>query len=231
MRPEILFPLFAPVASLKGVGPKIAPLLARVAGERARDLMFLAPQSVVRRVAATVATAVDGEVQTFRVSIIGHLTPARQGQPWRIRAYDGTAFLTLIYFKGHGPHLERAHPAGAERIVSGRVERFGSELQIVHPDYLTDAAKADEVPEFEAIYPTTAGLHARTVRRLALEALALAPDLPEWQDEAWLARQRWPTWMTTAKSKSSTPTTKGISMSGNRTAACAPASRSRWTTT
>ena len=27
MRPEILFPLFAPSSSLKGVGPKLAPTL------------------------------------------------------------------------------------------------------------------------------------------------------------------------------------------------------------
>jgi len=194
MRPEILFPLFTPLTSLKGVGSKIAPLLTRVAGERVRDLLFLGPQSVVHRARTSVADAVEGDVQIFRVSIIGHLRPARQNMPWRIQAYDGTAFLTLTYFKGHGPHLERSHPPGAERIVSGRVERFGSETQIVHPDYLVDAAKADDIPEFEAVYPATAGLNSRTVRKLAIEALYLAPDLPEWQDGAWLERQRWPTW-------------------------------------
>ena len=29
MRPEILFPLFAPITSLKGVGSRVAPLLER----------------------------------------------------------------------------------------------------------------------------------------------------------------------------------------------------------
>ena len=194
MRPEILFPLFMPLTTLKGVGSKTAPLLARVAGERVRDLLFLSPQSLVHRTRASVATAVEGEIQIFRVSVIDHLRPARPNLPWRIRAYDGTAFLTLTYFKGHGPHLERAHPAGAERIVSGRVERFGSETQIVHPDYLIDAARPDDLPEFEAVYPTTAGLNSRTVRRLAVEALALTPTLPEWQDAAWIERQKWPGW-------------------------------------
>ncbi len=50
------------------------------------------------------------------------------------------------------------------------------------------------MPEVEAIYPATAGLPTRSVRRFALEALARAPALPEWQDGAWLARQRWPGW-------------------------------------
>ena len=194
MRPEILFPLFAPVTTLKGVGPKIAPLVERRAGPMVRDLAFLAPQSVIRRRQATVEAAVEGEEQTFLVSIEAHLKPARANQPWRIRTFDGTAFLTLAFFKGHGPHLERAHPVGAKRAVSGRVERFGAELQIAHPDYLVDARKVDEIPAFEAVYPTTAGLHRRTVRRLALEALERCPQLPEWQDAAWLARNRWPVW-------------------------------------
>ena len=194
MRPQILFPLFASVTSLKGVGPKIAPLVAKLAGPRVRDLIFLAPQSVVQRPHSTVALGVEGEIQTFSVTILGHVTPPRAGQPWRIRTYDGTAFLTLSYFRGHGPHLERAHPVGSTRVVSGRLERFGSELQIVHPDYLVDPAKSGEVPEVEAIYPATAGLHARAVRRLVLEAVEIAPELAEWQDAAWLSRQAWPSW-------------------------------------
>jgi ATP-dependent DNA helicase RecG len=49
MRPEILFPLFAPIASLKGVGPKIEPLVEKLAGPLVRDLAFLAPASLVHR--------------------------------------------------------------------------------------------------------------------------------------------------------------------------------------
>ncbi|HEY5008439.1 MAG TPA: hypothetical protein VII42_10565, partial [Caulobacteraceae bacterium] len=40
MRPEILFPLFAPATSLKGVGPKLAPLVERLAGPLVRDVLF-----------------------------------------------------------------------------------------------------------------------------------------------------------------------------------------------
>ena len=38
MRPEILFPLFAPIDTLKGVGPRVAPLLAKLAGPIVRDV-------------------------------------------------------------------------------------------------------------------------------------------------------------------------------------------------
>ena len=49
MRPEILFPLFAPITSLKGVGPRVAPLLEKLAGPIVRDVAFLVPHSLVRR--------------------------------------------------------------------------------------------------------------------------------------------------------------------------------------
>lgn len=194
MRPEILFPLFAPISRLKGVGPKIEPLVEKLAGPVVRDLIFLAPQNLVHRPVVSAAQAQDGAVQTFHVSVDAHLPPARHGQPYRIRTFDGSGFLTLAWFKAPGDHLARAHPLGAARAVSGKVEHFGGELQMAHPDYMLPIERADEIPTREAVYPATAGLPARTVRRLVLEALDKAPDLPEWQDPAWLAREGLPPW-------------------------------------
>jgi ATP-dependent DNA helicase RecG len=194
MRPQILFPLFAPLSSLKGVGPKIEPLVERLAGPLVRDLAFLAPNSLIQRRRASAGEAIEGAHQTFTVSIDAHFPAGRPGHPYRIRTFDGSGFLTLAWFKGHGPHLARQYPVGAVRAVSGLVERFGSELQIAHPDYILPPERIGEIPEHEAKYPATAGLAPRIVRKLALEALDRAPDLAEWQDPAWLARERYPPW-------------------------------------
>ena len=58
MRPEILFPLFAPVTSLKGVGARLQPLLTRLAGPIVRDVLFLKPHSLVRRTPASLSSKV-----------------------------------------------------------------------------------------------------------------------------------------------------------------------------
>jgi ATP-dependent DNA helicase RecG len=194
MRPEILFPLFAPVSTLKGVGPKILPLVEKLAGPLARDVLFLQPQNLIHRRLTDAAHAREGEVQTLKVRIEAHFPSPRQAVPWRIRTYDGAGFLTLVFFKGHSPHLQRQHPVGAERVVSGKVERFGGELQMAHPDYILPAERAQEIPEIEAVYPATAGLSSRVVRKLAQEALERAPDLPEWLDGPFLAREGFPAW-------------------------------------
>ncbi len=194
MRPEILFPLFAPIASLKGVGPKIEPLALKLAGPYVRDFAFLSPQNLVHRPLTKAVDALEGSVQTFMVTIDSHMPPDRPDRPYRIRTFDGSGFLTLAWFKAGGPHLLRQHPVGAKRAVSGKVERFYGELQMAHPDYMIDEERLAEIPTEEAIYPATAGLPPRSVRRLAHEALSRAPDLPEWQDSAWLMRQGFPAW-------------------------------------
>ncbi|MDQ2763946.1 MAG: ATP-dependent DNA helicase RecG [Pseudomonadota bacterium] len=196
MRPEILFPLFAPVTTLRGVGARVAPLLQRVAGPRVRDLLFVSPQSVIRRYDAKASHAVEGLIQTFTITVESHRPPARANLPWKIRTFDDTGFITLVFFKAHGPHLERAHPIGSARVVSGKVEQdpYGTVWQIVHPDYLLPVARGSEIPTVEPVYAATSGLPSRALRRLMLEALARAPNLAEWQDPSWLARQKWPSW-------------------------------------
>ncbi len=194
MRPEILFPLYAPITSLKGVGVRVAPLLEKLAGPVVRDVLFLAPHSVVQRTRASVNTAVEGATQIFEVQIDAFKKPRGPQQPWRVETYDGSGILTLVFFGSFGGQLEQKHPLGAKRVVSGKVERFGLNLQIAHPDYILPPERVDEIPLFEAVYPATAGVPARTVRKFVLEALERAPELPEWQDPAWLAREQLPSW-------------------------------------
>ncbi|MBX7247776.1 MAG: ATP-dependent DNA helicase RecG [Caulobacteraceae bacterium] len=194
MRPEILFPLFAPVSTLKGTGPKTAPLIARVAGPLVRDLVFTAPHSVIFRSPATAATAVEGEVQTFEVAIVQHLRPGKVGAPYKVRVSDPTGFMHLIYFKVFGDHLEKKLRVGSRWRVSGRVERFGAEVQIAHPDYLIPADSAEFPPSAEPVYPATAGLTSRQLQTVIHRALEKTPELPEWQDSAWLIQERLPSW-------------------------------------
>ena len=193
MRPQILFPLFAEVSTLKGVGPKVLPLVQKLAGGLVRDLLFLSPSGLIVRRPMTATNAVEGQVGIFEVSIDRLIVPGKPGAPIKVRASDDTGFVHLIWFGGSAQHIDRLLPKGQRRLVSGKVERFNNEVQIVHPDvYGLD--QADEIAAVEPVYPATQGLTSRVLRKLVQQALALAPDLPEWQDEAWLAKTRWPGW-------------------------------------
>jgi len=193
MRPQILFPLFAEVSSLKGVGPKILPLVQKLAGPLVRDVLFLSPSGLIVRRPMTAANAVEGQVGIFEVMIDRLIVPGKPGAPIKVRASDDTGFVHMIWFGGSAQHIDRLLPKGQKRLVTGKVERYLAEVQIVHPDIYTPE-QAGEIAAIEPVYPATHGLSSRIVRKLAQAALAHAPELPEWQDPAWMAKNRWPGW-------------------------------------
>ena len=123
MRPQILFPLFAEVTSLKGVGAKIAPLVQKLAGPLVRDMLFLSPSGLIVRRRTNAAEALEGEIGVFDVVVDRMIAPGKIGAPLKVRASDETGFIHLIWFGGSPLHIDRQLPRGERRLVSGKVER------------------------------------------------------------------------------------------------------------
>ncbi|MCG8548101.1 MAG: ATP-dependent DNA helicase RecG [Alphaproteobacteria bacterium] len=194
MRPEILFPLFTPVTALPGVGPRIAKLVEAVAGPNVVDLLWHLPRDVIdRRFAPAIADAPTGRVATLKVHVDKH-QPGHGRRPYRVRCSDETGFLTLIFFHPRKDYLLRVLPEGQQRIVSGVLENWNEELQMTHPDYILTDAEIGEMPKMEPVYGLTAGLTLKTLGKAIREALARAPDLPEWLDPAHQKAQDWTAW-------------------------------------
>ena len=119
-----LTPLFSPLTTLKGVGPTVGALIAKVAGgERVIDLLFHLPESYLdRRQRPTIAQARPGQVVTLAVEVVRIEPPANARQPWRVVVTDGTGSADLVFFKFN---RERQMPVGAKLLVSGKIELFG----------------------------------------------------------------------------------------------------------
>jgi ATP-dependent DNA helicase RecG len=195
LRPEILFPLFADVTSLAGVGPRLGKLIADLAGPHVIDLLFHLPTGIIdRRFQPTVRDAPEGRIATLTVTVEAHIPPHRPKAPYRVRCRDATGFLHLVYFHVKGDYLTRLLPVGSTRIVSGRIERFNNEIQITHPDHVIDAEARASLPLIEPVYALTAGLPLRTVQKGVVAALQRAPELPEWIDPHLRERHHWPAW-------------------------------------
>jgi ATP-dependent DNA helicase RecG len=200
MRPSLLDPMFASVAGLSGIGPKQEKLFARLLGKdapRILDLLLHLPSGVVdRRARPKLRDVVPGSVVTVAVTIDRHRagTPGRSRAPHQIYASDETGDLVLTYFKAQQGYLEKLFPIGARRYVSGVTALYDGMLQMVHPDRVVDEKDYEQLPLLEPVYPLTEGLHPNQLRRAIAAALAKLPPLPEWQDEAWLARGTFPSW-------------------------------------
>ncbi len=199
MRPALLNPLFAAVATLPGVGPKLDKVFRRLTGRddgaRLIDLLFHLPTGVVDRRARPKLNEVEpGTVVTVAVEVESHRPPPpnRPRLPYRIETSDDTGTLTLTYFSARKDYLEKILPIGTRRYVSGTAALYDGMLQMVHPDRVVDEAGFEKLPLVEPVYPLTEGLFESQLRKAIDGALAKLPQLPEWQDAAWLAREKFP---------------------------------------
>src|SRR5690625_4879312 len=193
-RPEILFPLFAELTGLPGIGPKTEKLLNRIGVQRPVDLLLTLPTGVEdRRLRETLSGIVPGETVTVLAEIREHRA-GRGNAPYRVIAVAKGGTLELIYFRPRGQYLEKLLPIGGRRIISGRVELYDGRWQMPHPDLVLDEQEADKLQPWEPIYPLTQDLTRRVVARAVEAAIERMPELPEWIGNSVLTSRKWPGW-------------------------------------
>jgi len=192
MRPSILYPLFAPIDTLSGIGKRYCALISGLCGAKVIDLLWHLPSGFIdRRCNVPLQQAVDGKIWTGKVRVVEHVPPKTKKQPYRIVTEDDTEQLIFVFFKVFGDNLTKQFPVGAQKIVSGKIELFNGGLHMNHPDYAVDAAKPEMMPLIETVYPLTAGVTNKMLNRQIMQALERVPDIPEWHDEHFLAQKKW----------------------------------------
>jgi ATP-dependent DNA helicase RecG len=199
-RPPVLFPLFAGLETLDGVGPRVAEMFGALDVTRPRDLLFVLPYAGVdRRLRRSIREVTPPGVVTVEVTVGAHFPPRRKGGPYRVTVSDGAAEFFLVYFHLRADQLQKTLPTGQRRVVSGKLELFDGIAQIIHPDHVLRPEEARQLPEFEPVYPLARTLTQRQVARAATSAIARVPDLPEWADPALVRREGWPSWATAVR--------------------------------
>ncbi|WP_069299102.1 ATP-dependent DNA helicase RecG [Neptunicoccus sediminis] len=194
-RPEILFPLFADLTVLDGIGPKSAQNFAKIEITRPRDLLFLLPHSLInRQISTSILDVAPPSVVTVEVVVGIHSPNAVKGRPYRVTVQDSKTSFQLVFFHARSDWLREQLPSGQKRVVSGKVEMFDSIAQMVHPDYILPPEAAETIPANEPLYPLTAGISQKQVFRAVHSALRLLPDLAEWIAPSVIAKFDWPGW-------------------------------------
>ena len=194
-RPEALFPLFADLETLEGVGPKTAQAFAALGVTKPKDLLYLLPHAAIDRSRKpSIRDVVPPCTITVEVDVGGHVPPRQKGKPYRVMVRDAATEFQLVFFHARGDYLQKLLPTGQRRLISGKLEIFDSIAQIVHPDHVLRLDEAKDLPLWEPVYPLGAGLGQRALAKAAEGALARAPDLPEWIDGPLLTREGWPGW-------------------------------------
>lgn len=196
MRPDILNPLFAEVQGMKGIGPALAKPLGRLKLERAKDLLYHFPASWTYRKGVTELDVADvGENIIIALTIMDHRSGSSQRAPTRIFGADTHGnYITLTFFGRNGGWARKQLPIGEMRVISGKLERYGDELQMVHPDHIEHVTSGTMPGLAEPIYPLSDGLTNRRLGQIIGDALLSIPALPEWIEPSYLASKGWAGW-------------------------------------
>ena len=201
MRPTILNPLFMPVSSLAGIGPKLEKALTRLfhgneAGEPARisNLLFHIPHSIIdRRNQPGIAASISGSIVTLKIHVDRHQPPppGRKHIPYRVYVHDDSGEMALVFFQARAQWLEKLLPIGETRYVSGTFDIYNSQANMVHPDHVVSEDEFADLPLVEPVYPAAAGVSQKVLAKSVQSVLQNLPIFPEWGNVSLIASEKW----------------------------------------
>ena len=194
MRPAILNPLFSETATLKGVGAALVRQLARLKLNRVVDLLFHLPIMAIERVQVDrIDETLVGRPIIVTLTIVRHDAGGPRS-PLRVRAVDaGGQWVDLVFFGQSGAWARSKLPIQEVRRISGRLDRYGQNLQISHPDVAMPGEALGPALR-EPVYPLTEGVTNKRMGQIVGMALERAPELPEWIEASVLERHGWIGW-------------------------------------
>ena len=188
-RPVTLISLFASLTSLPGVGEKMQNNFARLGIRKPIDLISHTPVNGVKRnLIKTVAGMTDSDLITVCVTVLSHQTPRLRG-PYKVVVRDSEVVFTLVFFHTRLDWLKKILPLNEKRIISGRIEKFGNNLQITHPDHIIKEKNYKDLPKFEPIYPLTQGVTQKLIFNTIKHAISQLPCIDEWIEPEFLAKK------------------------------------------
>ncbi len=196
MRPEALNPVFVETDALEGVGPKLRKPLEKLGLLRVRDIAYHLPERfVTRRVVENLDEASEGEQIVIALTPTEHRAARNNRGPYRVLAQDAVGNIcTLTYFGRASYTAKKLLPVGEKRWISGKLDRYGDMLQIVHPDHVEKEDASSLARLNEPVYSLSEGLTQPRVAGLAEQALARLPELAEWIEPSQFEREGWPAW-------------------------------------
>ena len=178
------------ITMLSGVGPKKTEALNRIGIETLRDLLEHYPRSYQDRSTFTPISQVKpDQVYQIRGKVIRPIssnTNWGKRKAFRLMVEDATGTLEVVFFNAR--YLTGFFQKG--RIVDffGRVSGSGCNLQMVHPEF-ADGIE-ENPPGILPVYPLSAGVSQKELRKWCRAVLEDVEDLPEPLPEECRERQR-----------------------------------------
>ncbi|BAU22730.1 ATP-dependent DNA helicase RecG [Caldimicrobium thiodismutans] len=159
------------IETLKGIGPKLAQKLAKRDLHTIEDLLFFLPRTYEdRRKITPIGNLVEGvKAVVFGEILKSGINYYSRRKTYEILITDGTGFLTLKWFHFQDKVMRGLFPVGKKIYAIGEVNRFLRNLEMSHPETISeeDTEKiAAELGHIVPIYPTLERIPEKTLRKI-----------------------------------------------------------------
>lgn len=159
---------------LPGVGPKKAELFNKELKIFSfEDLLYYFPYKYIDRSRTYKIKEIDGNMPyiQLRGEILNFETQGEgKGRRLIARFSDGTGIIELVWFKGIKFIIEKYKP-GVEYTLFGKPTRFGSKLNIAHPEIDPIDDIIDKAPGLQAYYSTTEKMKSHFLNSKAIQKI------------------------------------------------------------
>lgn len=161
---------------VKGVGPARQILLERLGIRTVEDLLMHFPRSYYdRRNLIPIGRLQPGTMSTFlgTVLAVSARRSRRGGHILTVAVGDESGVVNLVFF--NQPYLEKNFRQGEKVVASGELSIYRDARQVVSPEWETVGGELGgtliDAGRIVPVYPLTAGITQRTMRRIVREAL------------------------------------------------------------
>lgn len=162
--------------SLPGISDRRASLFRKLGVDTIPDLYFFYPRLYEDWSKIEDAEDIaDTEIGVFRAVIARDATVNRFGRKSTIRAQLKAGSLTIRAVWFNQPWLENTLKAGSSFLFRGQIEKKGTQLQILSPQFVKEES---ELPPLLPIYRMTAGLTQKIAREAVRQALSRDSLIP-----------------------------------------------------
>jgi len=169
---------------IRGVGPKLAELLAKRGVNSVEDALYLLPHRYEdRRELRPVAKLRPGYSEVFSGRVVSADTTSTKGGRRFFEAVvaDDSGSVVLKWFNSNPTFMKRVWKVGKRAVFTGEVSRFGFQTEVHHPD-VEWLAEGQDVRELLAadpvnfgrivpVYPLTEGLSQKVMRKVMRDVL------------------------------------------------------------
>jgi len=167
-----------PCQYLKGVGPQVAKILAKLGIETLQDLLFHLPYRYQDRTRITpMAYVRAGDYTVIEGCVYDAKIAYGRRRMMICRINDGSGSMTLRFFHFNSQQLQNLQNQPRIRCF-GEIRLGPTGIEMVHPEYrfITEEQPSLMEETLTPLYPSTEGIQQYRLRRFAEQALELLND-------------------------------------------------------